>query len=184
MSAVVYGYGSLIFRPDLEFDRAEWACLRGFKRRFYQGSTDHRGVPGAPGRVVTLLPSADDACWGVAYHVNDSVFSAMLERLDRREVGGYERYRVDLERLEGGMICDAIVYVATPSNPAYLGPAPWSEMARQIYGARGPSGRNRDYVYDLAASLRARQLDDAHVFRLEQEVRALHDGSSDPAGTR
>lgn len=174
MSGVVFGYGSLIFRPDLEFERAEWVYVTGWKRRFYQGSVDHRGLPEAPGRVVTLLPAEPDArCWGVAYHLSERVYHAMLERLDRREVGGYDRHRLTLHRTGGDPVGESLVYVATPDNPGYLGPAPLSQMAQQILHAVGPSGRNRDYVYQLAEALRARGLDDPHVFELDQAVRAL-----------
>jgi cation transport regulator ChaC len=167
----IFGYGSLIWRPSFPFVERRAAILHGYARRFWQGSTDHRGVPGAPGRVVTLVPEAAAACWGAAYAIERHAADEVIAHLDHREKGGYERRDVELalpgdaERLGG-----AVVYLATPGNPNYLGPAPLDAIARQVRAARGPSGANREYVLRLAASLRELGAEDAHVFALEALV--------------
>lgn len=76
-SVWVFGYGSLIWRPGIAFRERRVARIRGWTRRFWQGSHDHRGLPHAPRRVVTLVPEPGASCEGVAFRVAADAKSCM-----------------------------------------------------------------------------------------------------------
>ena len=163
----IFGYGSLVWRPAFPHDERRPAYVRGWTRRFWQGSTDHRGVPGAPGRVATLLREEGACCWGTAYRVSEEHADSVLERLDHREKGGYERHVTTVyDGHTDEPLADALLYVATDRNDNWLGPAPTEAIAEQIRRSVGPSGPNVEYVLELARALRAMGAHDAHVFAL------------------
>jgi len=193
----IFGYGSLVWRPAFPHLRSRPAAIEGYARRFWQGSTDHRGLPERPGRVVTLLPDAHESlrqgphakrtsapCWGTAYELPIDDPEGVLARLDHRERGGYDRVEVEIWLGEGGAGAPSLagpirglVYIAGPDNANYLGPAPIEAIACQVASARGPSGENPEYVFELARSLRSMGAEDEHVFAVEAAVeRALSDG--------
>ncbi len=173
----IFGYGSLVWRPSFPFVSRRPAYLLGWVRRFWQASTDHRGLPGAPGRVVTLIAAPGERCDGLAYHVAPEHVAQVFGELDHRERGGYERRQVTLH-FDGPApsVTDAWLYRATSRNPNYLGPAALPEIARQVRGASGPSGHNVDYVLRLASALRELGARDPHVFALEALVAAAASG--------
>ncbi len=173
MSSIwLFGYGSLIWRPDFEFLQRRVGSINGWSRRFWQGSHDHRGVPAAPGRVVTLVPDAQGVCGGLAFEVAADTADQILDRLDYREKNGYERHQLDC-RLDNGEVVNCLVYVAGESNEAFLGDSQLQQIAEQIRTASGPSGSNMEYLYKLAHALREFDIHDDHVFELEKQV-ALH----------
>lgn len=164
----LFGYGSLIYKADFPYLDCRPASIRGWIRRFWQGSHDHRGTRQAPGRVVTLIPEAHAICVGMACRVTPET----LVPLDVREKNGYLRLDVRLS-LDDGRQPEGLVYIAGPDNAAYLGPASERDIAAHIARASGPSGTNRDYLIHLADALRKLRAEDAHVFAIEQELRRL-----------
>jgi glutathione-specific gamma-glutamylcyclotransferase len=165
----VFGYGSLVWRPSIPFVEREPAYIEGWARRFWQGSTDHRGVPGAPGRVVTLIEQPGSVCWGMAYSIAAADRDPVLATLDHREKGGYSRRTVAMH-LRDGRVIDGLVYLATPENPNYLGPAALDAIAVQVRKSHGPSGANLEYVESLARALREMGAEDEHVFALAERL--------------
>lgn len=168
----IFGYGSLVWRPDFAFAERRPAFIGGWARRFWQGSTDHRGVPGAPGRVVTLIEAPGALCWGMGYRIATADAASVMMHLDHREKGGYRTERVILRfAVDGRAAVDGLVYRAMPDNPNYLGPADATAIADQVRRATGPSGPNIDYVLRLAEALRELGAEDEHVFEIERLLR-------------
>ncbi|KAG0199132.1 Cation transport regulator-like protein 2 [Mortierella sp. GBA30] len=189
----LFGYGSLIWRPDLEYEDSKVGYIKGHVRRFWQSSTDHRGTEEAPGRVVTLIPYAefsqrftehdqhssdqDDITWGVAYKIPESKVAETKAYLDHREKNGYETHFLDIYQSgnETPIVEKAIVYIGSTDNSEFAGPAPLDLIAKQIYRSYGPSGPNMDYLLNLAHALRmvAPHGNDQHLFELEAKVKEL-----------
>jgi cation transport protein ChaC len=168
-SVWLFGYGSLIYKVDFPYIERRPATIRGWSRRLWQGSHDHRGSLDHPGRVASLVPEHDAVCTGMAYRVTPATF----EHLDHREKNGYLRFAMTLH-FENGEPAEGIVYIANESNAAWLGPASEAAIARQAARAAGPSGSNREYVLKLAEALRELGADDPHVFGVEANLQQIH----------
>lgn len=173
----VFGYGSILWKPGFSYESRRVGFVDGYSRHFWQGSITHRGTPQSPGRVVTLVQRFGSRTWGMAYHVVGRLqVRACLEHLGLREcrLGGYRLQRVTFNEPPTSRL-SALVFIASPCNHLYLGPAAVDNLARQVVKCGGVSGSNAEYVTRLADFVR-RQIphdDDPELFQLDAQVRQL-----------
>ncbi|KAL1491738.1 hypothetical protein ABEB36_012289 [Hypothenemus hampei] len=170
----VFGYGSLMWKVDFPYSNKIIGYIKGYERRFYQLSTDHRGTPENPGRVVTLIPSSKDTkVYGIAYQIDQADVEFVVKHLDYREKGGYERKTVTFYPKDDSVPpFDLTIYLASTDNPNYAGHAELDDIALQVVQSIGPSGPNIDYVCNLAKIMRevVPEAKDDHLFELEEKV--------------
>uniref|UniRef100_G3PHP4 Gamma-glutamylcyclotransferase n=1 Tax=Gasterosteus aculeatus aculeatus TaxID=481459 RepID=G3PHP4_GASAC len=152
----IFGYGSLVWKPDFKYKRSQVGYIQGYKRRFWHGDNFHRGNDELPGRVVT-----------------GSEVEESLKYLNVRETvcGGYVTKMVDFfpEGEEQQPPVQALVYIATTENALYLGPASSEAIGVQIAVCRGKTGHNLEYLLRLAEFMRSScpHVEDHHLFSIE-----------------
>ncbi|KAB0800963.1 hypothetical protein PPYR_05317 [Photinus pyralis] len=172
----VFGYGSIIWKVDFPYAVKTVGYIKGYARKFYQLSMDHRGTRENPGRVVTIVPdSAHSRVWGVAFKVPDNFIDQVIHHLDIREKGGYIRKNLTFFPLYGHPPFDSVVYVGQEHHENFSGGADEDSIALQIVNAVGSSGTNVEYLLNLAKSLRAIAplVDEQHLYNVEEKVLKL-----------
>ncbi|XP_050425424.1 putative glutathione-specific gamma-glutamylcyclotransferase 2 [Adelges cooleyi] len=174
----IFGYGSLIWKANFPFIKKYSGYIKGYTRRFYQYSPDHRGTHEFPGRVVTLIPSTDESCvWGIAYAIDDREINQVCASLDFRERSGYTKKVIQFftNSPDDEAPKKVTIYIADENNEWYAGEAPIQQIASRIIMCHGTSGPNPDYVYKLASEMRriAPDEDDKHLFELEAALKLI-----------
>ncbi len=167
----VFGYGSLMWRPDFPHEERVLATLSGRRRAFCIYSVHHRGTKKRPGLVLGLAPGG--AVRGVAYRVaprqRKKVYAYLLEREQPTETYVEARRNV---RLADGRRVNAMVFLSDTHHPQWAGMLTLDRQAELIAGAKGKSGRNVDYLQDLVEHLKEMRMRDRSMEKLLVLVQA------------
>jgi cation transport protein ChaC len=177
----IFGYASLIWRP--EFDAAEHrpALVRGWHRALRMRSRVNRGTPQQPGLVFALLPGG--ACRGVVYRLRPEQAEAELERLWAREMptGVYDPRLLPCRTPQG--VVTALAFTLSRRSDSCLARLPDEQMLHILRHARGRYGSTLEYLARTALALRQQGLRDREIERLMALARAhgLADADGDAA---
>jgi cation transport protein ChaC len=169
----VFGYGSLLWNPEFEFDRRVPARVYGYHRKLCLRSVRNRGTPECPGLVAGL--DRGGSCAGIAYRVPAESVRAQFARLWEREMfmGSYTPRWLHVRRLDGRGALTALAFVVRRDAPNYCGRLGERETIDALARAAGRYGTSLDYLLRTVAALRAEGLSDPHLERLAQRAQRL-----------
>ena len=166
----VFGYGSLMWRPDFPHLERHFGVVHGFHRSFCVYSHVHRGTRERPGLVLGL--DNGGSCKGVVYRVRAAEAQSVVEYLIRREmVTRVYTPRWVTVRI-GGRTVRAHTYTAAHNHVQYAGKLTPELAADCIRGNNGRSGNNSEYLRNAVTHLEELGIDPGSFRRLEALVAA------------
>jgi cation transport protein ChaC len=161
----VFGYGSLIWRPDFPHLERRVARLSGAHRSLCVYSWVHRGTRERPGLVLGL--DRGGVCRGVAFRVAPEAWEGVLGYLRGREqVTAVYLERMREVRFADGSIARALTYLVDRTSAQYAGKLDEEEQFKIVSDAPGQSGDNRSYVINTATHLAELGMSDDRLDRL------------------
>lgn len=160
----IFGYASLIWRPEFEAAEHRPALVHGWHRALRMRSRVNRGTPERPGLVFALLPGG--ACRGVVYRLRPEQAEAELERLWAREMptGVYDPRLLPCRTPQGTVT--ALAFTLSRRSEACLPHLADDELCHILRHARGRYGTTLAYLAETAVALRERGVRDREIERL------------------
>ena len=160
----VFGYASLIWRPEFDSVEARPAVVHGWHRALQMRSRVNRGSPECPGLVFALVSGG--SCRGMVYRIERTEVPEQMERLWRREMptGVYDPKWLSCRTTQGQV--NALAFTLSRSSPAHTGAIPDAQMLEILRCASGRYGSTLDYLLETANSLRGCGIRDTDVERL------------------
>jgi cation transport protein ChaC len=160
----IFGYASLIWRPEFDFDEERFATIHGYHRALKMWSRLNRGTPERPGLVFGLLHGG--SCKGVAFRIPRAKVETQLPALWEREMpnGVYDPKWLRCHTTHGKVT--ALAFTLSKRSPNHTGVLP-DDAYRQIFSsAAGRYGSTREYAQLTYDKLKALDIEDHALGKL------------------
>lgn len=167
----IFGYGSLIWRPEFDYAERRHAMLHGYHRALCLWSRVNRGTPEKPGLVFGL--DFGGSCRGVAYRINKACSTTIMEALWRREMpsGAYIPRWLTCRTDEGPV--SALAFTMNRNTDAYVRDLPHEHLLDIVRNAHGTYGPCIDYVLETADALQHHNIVDKRLSTLASHLRQV-----------
>ena len=160
----VFGYGSLIWKPDFEFAERRPAKVHGWHRALKMWSRINRGTPEQPGLVFGLLSGG--SCQGMVFRIPRQSGREVLTRLWGREMitGVYDPKWLICHTSHGPV--RALAFTLSRKSPSHTGTLTEDEYRRIFAQATGIYGTTLEYAHKTLEELRRMKIRDRALERL------------------
>ena len=164
----IFGYGSLIWRPEFEFVEQRAASLEGYHRSLCLWSRINRGTPETPGLVFGLEQTG--VCQGMVFKIAGQNVEQTFDAVWKREMGtgAYLPSWLTCATPLGNV--KAMAFVIDRNGPAYVKQPPEDDLVEIICRAHGTYGSCLDYVTQTAVSLKSAGICDEHLAALTERL--------------
>ena len=160
----VFGYASLVWRPEFQAAEQRLARVPGYHRCLKMWSRVNRGTPERPGLVFALM--AGGSCQGLALRLPFEEVEAMMPTLWAREMPNpvYDPKWVRCQTGQGPVT--ALAFTLSRHSPNYTGSLS-TERYRDIFThSVGRYGSTLQYASQTLEGLRAHGIEDRALARL------------------
>lgn len=166
----VYGYGSLVWRPEFNYAERRKALLRGYHRALCLWSRVNRGTPEIPGLVFAL--DAGGSCRGVVFRLPADEIPDIMQALWRREMpsGAYLPRWLPCQTDQG--MVQALAFTMNRQVEAYVRDLSIEQQTEIIHRAHGIYGPCLEYVLQTEEALRRHGIHDQRLRKLVEALRA------------
>jgi len=171
----IFGYGSLIWRPEFDFTESRLARLEQHHRALCLWSRINRGTPEVPG-LVFGLEQGGEGCGGMVFRIPAHKVRETFATVWVREMSTGAYYPKWCEcRTEQGAV-SALTFIINRDAGSYVSEPHEDELISIVLRAHGIYGSCLDYVMQTAVALRQAGICDARLARLADRL-ALHQQS-------
>jgi cation transport protein ChaC len=174
----LFGYGSLMWKPELDFTESRPALLKGWHRRFCLWQWRSRGSRHHPGLMLAL--DRGGACRGVAYRIAAPGVREKVGKVWRREMSGngYRPRWVKLTTMQGPL--RGLTFVANQEGERYAGRISDAIVADHIATACGENGASAEYLLETVLKCEELGIHDPFLWRLQELVAERMRETSEP----
>ncbi len=172
----LFGYGSLMWNPAIEFAEKRAGEVRGWHRRFCLWLHGGRGTPENPGLMLAL--DRGGQCGGMLFRIPADDARDELLLAWRRELftGAYHSRWVTARTSDGPV--RAVTFVANRAHLRYAGRLDEASVAARLATATGSLGSCREYLAETLKALQSVGLRDRKLERLQRLAHAAQADAS------
>jgi glutathione-specific gamma-glutamylcyclotransferase len=162
----LFGYGSLMWNPAIEFAERRAGAVHGWHRRFCLWLHMGRGSPDNPGLMLAL--DRGGRCAGMLFRIPAADVRNELLLAWRRELftAAYHSRWVTAQTSDGPV--RAVTFVANRNNDRYAGRLDEGVVAARLASAAGSLGSCAAYLAETLDALRSIGLRDRALERLQR----------------
>ncbi len=160
----VFGYASLIWRPDFEVAEKRPARVRGWHRALKMWSRVNRGTPEVPGLVFAMLTGG--SCQGMVLRVSRQDAEEVLQKLWLREMvtGVYDPKWLPCHTANGPV--KALAFTLSRQSGNFTGELSPARYQQIFADARGRYGTTLEYAQQTHFSLLEHGIEDHALGKL------------------